>query len=252
MNATVTDWGDAMVASGAAAMAMFFAAIPRVLGFIVILVVGWFIATLIAKAIQALLRAVNFNGLAERAGLADFVRRMGVKTDASEFLANIAKWFIRLIVMVVAFDALGLPAVSAVLSKFLLWIPNLVVALIVIVLGGLAAKAVDGLVRGATSEAGFTNPNMIAKIATTAVWIFTIVIAVNQIGIAVTLVNTLFMGFVGALALGLGLAFGLGGKETAGKIVSRWYNESSDTASKIETATDAASSVAGRKIDDRY
>ncbi|MES2536516.1 MAG: small-conductance mechanosensitive ion channel [Pseudomonadota bacterium] len=241
MTATVTDWGDAMVASGAAAMAMFFAAIPRVLGFIIILVVGWFIATLIAKAIQALLRAVNFNGLADRAGLTDFVKRMGVKTDASEFLANIAKWFIRLIVMVVAFDALGLPAVSSILSQFLLWIPNLVVALVVLVLGGLAAKAVDGLVRGATAEAGFTNPNMIARIATTAVWIFTIVIAVNQIGIAVALVNTLFMGFIGALALALGLAFGIGGRETAAKIVNRWYDESAGTARKIETAADAAS-----------
>lgn len=221
-------------------MAMFFTAIPRLIGFVLILVIGWFIATLIGKAVAALLQAVRFNTLADRAGISSFVQKMGVKTDASSFLGEIIKWFIRLIVMVIAFDGLGLPAVSAVLTQFLLWLPNLIVALVIIVLGGLAAQALQGIVRGAASEAGFSNPELIAKIAKVAVWIFTIVIAVNQLGIAVTLINTLFMGFIGAVALALGLAFGLGGKETAAKIVSKWYNESDETASKIK---DAATSI---------
>nr|WP_314621506.1 small-conductance mechanosensitive ion channel [uncultured Noviherbaspirillum sp.] len=237
---TVTDFSTAFMASIAGAMAMFFTAIPRLIGFVLILVIGWFIATLIGKAVAALLQAVRFNTLADRAGISSFVQKMGVKTDASSFLGEIIKWFIRLIVMVIAFDGLGLPAVSAVLTQFLLWLPNLIVALVIIVLGGLAAQALQGIVRGAASEAGFSNPELIAKIAKVAVWIFTIVIAVNQLGIAVTLINTLFMGFIGAVALALGLAFGLGGKETAAKIVSKWYNESDETASKIK---DAATSI---------
>ena len=238
---TVTDLSTAFMASIAAAMAMFFSAVPRVVGFVLILVIGWFIATLIGKAVAGLLHAVRFNALADRAGISAFVQKMGVKTDVSGFLGEIIKWFIRLIVMVVAFDGLGLPAVSAVLTQFLLWLPNLVVALVIIVLGGLAAQALQGIARGAASESGFSNPEMIAKIAKIAVWIFTIVIAVNQLGIAVTLINTLFMGFVGAVALALGLAFGLGGKETAAKIVSKWYAKSGDTASKIERAATSIS-----------
>ena len=238
---TVTDFSTAFMASIAGAMAMFFSAVPRVVGFVLILVIGWFIATLIGKAVAGLLHAVRFNALADRAGISAFVQKMGVKTDVSGFLGEIIKWFIRLIVMVVAFDGLGLPAVSAVLTQFLLWLPNLVVALVILVLGGLAAQALQGIARGAASEAGFSNPEMIAKIAKIAVWIFTIVIAVNQLGIAVTLINTLFMGFVGAVALALGLAFGLGGKETAAKIVSKWYAKSGDTASKIERAATSIS-----------
>ena len=238
---TVTDLSTAFMASIAAAMAMFFSAVPRVVGFVLILVIGWFIATLIGKAVAGLLHAVRFNALADRAGISAFVQKMGVKTDLSGFLGEIIKWFIRLIVMVVAFDGLGLPAVSAVLTQFLLWLPNLVVALVIIVLGGLAAQALQSIARGAASESGFSNPEMIAKIAKIAVWIFTIVIAVNQLGIAVTLINTLFMGFVGAVALALGLAFGLGGKETAAKIVSKWYAKSGDTASKIERAATSIS-----------
>ena len=123
-----------------------------------------------------------------------------------------AKWFIRLITLVVAFDALGLPAVSDVLRQLLLWIPNVVVGILVLVIGGLAANALSNLVRGATAHAGLGNPNLLANIAKIAVWGFAIVVAVNQIGIAQTLVNTLFMAVVGAIALALGLAFGLGGR----------------------------------------
>ena len=230
-----------MLTSLTGAMALFFAAIPRVVGFVLILIIGWFLASLIGKGISALLHAVNFNSLAERAGFSGFVRKMGVKTDAAGFLAEIGKWFIRLIVLVVAFDALGLPAVSDVLRQLLLWLPNLVVAMVVLVLGGLIAGAASSLVRGATSEAGFDNPERLAKIASVAVWAFAIVIAVNQIGIAATLVNTLFMGFIGALALALGLAFGLGGRETAAEIVRKWYEQGKDAAPKVADATDRAS-----------
>ena len=73
------------------------------------------------------------------------------------------------------------------------------------------------MVRGATAQAGFANPDLLANIARVAVWGFAIVVAVNQIGVAETLVNTLFMGLIGALALALGLAFGLGGRETAAR-----------------------------------
>lgn len=234
---TLTDLSDPLIASISGAMAMFFTAIPRLVGFILILLIGWFIAFLIGKAVAALLHAVHFNSLADKAGISGFVKKTGVKQDASQFLANIIKWFIRLIVLVVAFDELGLPAVSAVLTQFLLWLPNLVVALVVVVLGGLAAEAVYGLARGAASEADFSRPELVAKIAKVAVWIFTIVIAINQIGIAVTLINTLFMGLVAALALATGLAFGLGGKETAARIVRKWYGETQEMHPAIERVT---------------
>ena len=238
--ATVTDWGEAIMTSAAAALALFLGAIPKVLGFLVILIIGWIIATAIAKAVSAMLHAVNFNGLAQRSGFSGFVQQMGVRNDASDFLANIAKWFVRLIVLVVAFDALGLPAVSNVLQQLLLWLPNLVVALVVMVIAGLAANALASLVRGATAEAQLGNPDFLANLARVAVLVFGVVIAVNQLGIATTLVNTLFMGFVGAMALALGLAFGLGGRETAGEIVRNWYQRGRQAAPRVTDAAEAA------------
>ena len=248
MDGVITDWGAAMMTSLTAALSLFLAAIPRIIGFLLILIIGWFISGLLATGVAALLRAVRFNDLAQSSGFSGFVRNMGVRKDPAGLLADVAKWFVRLIVLVVAFDALGLPAVSAVLQQFLLWIPNLVVAVVVLVIAGLAANALSNLVRGATAQAGFDNPDMLATIARVAVWAFGIVVAVNQIGVAQELVNTLFMGFIGALALAAGLAFGLGGRETAGQIVDNWYRRGRAAQPKIERAAENVERQAQRNM----
>jgi hypothetical protein len=236
----VSDWSEAMLTSLAGGLAMFFSAIPKVLAFAVILVVGWFIAGLIARGAAALLRAIHFNDLAGRSGFGGFVQKIGVQTDSAGFLAMVAKWFVRLIVLVVAFDALGLPAVSDVLRQLLLWLPNLAVGIVVLVIGGLLANAAAGLTRGATASAGFRHPEFLANAVRASVWIFAIIVAVNQIGIAQTLVNTLFMGAVALAVLVLGLSFGLGGRDVAAKIVDRWYDEAQDQAPKLQKATEIA------------
>lgn len=243
-----SEWGAALVASFTTALSLFLGAIPRIIGFVVILIIGWFIAGLLAAAVAALLRAVRFNELAQSSGFSGFVHNMGVRKDAAGMLADIVKWFVRLIVLVVAFDALGLPAVSAVLQQFLLWIPNLIVAVVVLVIAGLAANALGNLIRGSTASAGFSNPDLLATIARVAVWGFGIVVAVNQIGVAQTLVNTLFMGFVGALALAAGLAFGLGGRDTAAQIVQTWYRRGRESAPKFERAAEQMDRETERKL----
>jgi Mechanosensitive ion channel, conserved TM helix len=232
----VRDWGDALLTSMTQALALFLAAIPKVLAFTIIAVIGWFIASVVARAADTFLRKVRFNDLAQRSGFAGFVANTGVETDSAGFIALITKWFIRLIALVVAFDALGLPAVSDVLRQLLLWLPNLVVAVAVLIIGGLAANALAGLVRGATAKADVGNPELLANIARVAVWAFAIIVAVNQIGIARELINTLFMATVGAVALAAGLAFGLGGRETASDIWRYWYERSRRTGPTVKNA----------------
>jgi hypothetical protein len=244
MPTAITDWSAAMMTSLAAALAMFLSAIPKIIGFAVIVIVGWLLSSLVERGVAAILRAIRFNELATRSGLADFVNKMGTGTDSAGMIGLVAKWFIRLIALVVAFDALGLPAVSDVLRDLLLWLPNVVVALVVLVIGGLAARALSNLVRGSMMEAGLANANLLAKIASALVWAFAIVVAVNQIGIATTLVNTLFMAFVGAIALGLGLAFGLGGRETAGRILDRWYRTAQEKGDQLAHAAEVGTDMA--------
>ena len=110
------------------------------------------------------------------------------------------------------------------------------------------ANAAAGLLRGATASAGFGHPDLIANMARAAVWVFAIIVAVNQIGIAKELVNTLFMGAVALAVIAFGLAFGLGGRDLAANVLKRWYGEAQANAPKIQQAAQNAGEMAERRM----
>jgi hypothetical protein len=111
---------------------------------------------------------------------------------------------------------------------------------VVLVIGGLAANALSNLVRGTTAQAGFGNPDLLATITRIAVWSFSIVVAVNQLGIATALINTLMIGLVGALALATGLAFGLGGRERAARLLDEVSRRAAQASPRLERAVAVA------------
>lgn len=230
----ITNWSEALMASLAGAASLFFAAVPRFIGFAVILIAGWIIAALIEKAVVALLRAVRFNLFAERSGVTGFIQKSNMRQDAAGAMGLIVRWFVRLIALVVAFDALGLVAISEILHQLLMWLPNVVVALVVLGIGGLAANAFANLVMGAATEGGMNRPELLARVARYAVWGFAIMVAINQLGIATSLINILLMAAAGAVALALGLSFGLGGRDTAAMIVRRWYERAQANMPQIQ------------------
>lgn len=216
---TFQDWSEALMASVANALTVLANAIPRVIGFLLILLVGWILARLLGRATRALLRAVRFDELADRARFDELIRKLGAETDASAVAGATVKWIILFATLLVAFEALGLPEISSLFEALLLWIPNLIVAVAVLFLAGLAAGPLGTLVRGTAAEANFSDPDALARAARIALWVFALIIALAQLGIAENLIYALFYGFVAAVAL----AFGLGGRETAGKVVERWY-----------------------------
>src|SRR5919201_2126639 len=175
-----TDLGAALLAP----LALLLGGIPKLIAFALILIVGWIVAGFLGGLTSRLLQRIQFERVAERTGLRGFIRQMGTDVTASRLVGDLVKWLVRLCAIVVAFDSLGLPAVSQVVQNFLLWLPNLVVAMAILVLGGLAAMALSRVVRGATSEAGFGNAGLLATVASVEVWAFAIIIAVNQIGVA--------------------------------------------------------------------
>src|ERR1700694_2428777 len=208
--------------------------IPRVIGFLIILLVGFIIATLVSKALTLLLRKVGFDRMSERIGLTRFEGRMGVKMDSAGILGKIVYWFILLIFLVPAADALGVPAVSNILNQLVAYIPNVFVAILVLFLGALAGTVVADLVRGATASASMGNPNLFANIARFAILGFAALIALEQLQIAPALLNELFGAIVAAVAIAFALAFGLGGQETARKWLTRGESPASMAAAPLQ------------------
>lgn len=229
---------DTLMTSFRDAVSMILSAIPRIIGFVIIVAIGWFVSSILARAVLGLLKAIRFDELMEKSGLADFTNKMGTGTSSAGIIAGLVKWIVRIVVLLVAFDVLGLPAVSDVMRQLILWLPNLVVAIFVLFIGGIAARALGNIVRGATAEAGFTNPETLANVTKTTVWAFAIVVAINQLGIATNLINTLFTGFVGALALALGLSFGLGGRDLASRTLENWYDVTQEGKPRRKTRID--------------
>lgn len=219
----VISWTQALQISISNALTLLLAAVPHVIGFFILLGAGWLAANIIARLVSAILIRVRFNDWVHRSGVGAVLANAGADMDAIGFVALTTKWFIRLIALVVAFDALGLTAVSETLRHLLLWLPNLVVALVILVIGGIGANALHGLVRASLAGGDFGNPNLAAAVARAAVWVFAILAAIYQVGIASQLVTTVVTALVAGLALAVGLAFGLGGRDTAGDIIRDAY-----------------------------
>jgi hypothetical protein len=220
---TVTSWGDAIFVALTGALTDVVLFVPKLLGALVILFIGW----LLAKAVEALvakgLRAVRFNQVADRAELDQFLDTAGVRLDPASVVGKLAYWFLLLIFIGAAFNTFGLTQVNAVINQVIAYLPNVVVALVVLLVGALLATFAGNLVRGASGSARVGDPGLLAGLARAAVLAFAVLIALNQLQIGAAIVNTLFMALVGMIALATALAFGLGGREVAGRIVGDWY-----------------------------
>lgn len=220
---TVSDWGDAVLVSVTEALQNFIGFLPALIGALLVLIIGWIVAGLLAGLIEKVLKTVGFERAADSTGIDDFIRQAGSDWSASRIVAEIVKWFIRLIAIQAAASILGLAQISEIINAILLWLPNLVVAIAIIVVGALIARFVGGLVRGATGEMGFANPDLMGAIARYGIIVFAVIAAIDQLGIAETVVNTIFIATVAAIAAAFALAFGLGGREVAGRITQGWY-----------------------------
>jgi Conserved TM helix len=234
MDVTVIEnWGDAVMVSITDALRNFLGFLPQLIGALLVVILGWIIAGFVAGLVERSLKAVGFERAAQSTGITGFVQRSGSDWTVSRMVAEIVKWFIRLLAIQAAASILGMTQITEIVNSILLWLPNLVVALVIIVIGALIAGFVAGVVRGATSEMGFTNPDLLSGIARYAILTFAVLAAIDQLGIAETMLNTLLIGAVAMVVIAAGLAFGLGGQQTAAQITQGWYQRGQETSRRI-------------------
>jgi Conserved TM helix len=229
----IQDWGTAIFQAFANAVNLVLTFIPRIIGFLIILIVGLIVAYFVAKAVTFLLRKVGFDRLSDRIGLSRIEQRMGVTMDPAGVLGRIVYWFILLIFLVPAADALGLPAVSNILNTLVAYLPNVFVAILVLFLGTLLATFLADIVYGAVASAKIGSPGILAGIARWAIIGFAGLIALEQLQITPALINELFGAIVLGMALAFGLAFGLGGQDAARRWLARGEGTVTAAASQI-------------------
>ena len=224
-----------------AMLTAFLVALPSIVGALLLLVIGWIVAGFVGGLVARLLRKVGIDQLATKAGITAFLQRARLKLDTPGLVGGIITWYVRLIFVVMAANAVGITAVSTVLGQIIAFIPNLLVALLILGAFAWLAGVTRNLVTGATESAGVPNSGALATLAYATVLGFGIVAAASQVGVAATLINILFTGIVAALALAIGLAFGLGGREEAAQVLKDWRGQARSAAERVSATPERVS-----------
>jgi hypothetical protein len=201
--------------------------LPHLLGALVILVIGWLIAKVTQLGMTRTLKALKIDRLSEKAGVESFLKQGGLQQTSVEIIGILIYWILMLIVLLVALNSMGLQTASDLLNRIILYIPNVIVAVFVIMMGLFFAKFIHGILSTYLTNAGVKNADMMGNIARVAILIFVVSIAMEQLSIGRELVTSAFEIAFGAVCLALALAFGLGGRDWASKVINR-YMETHD------------------------
>jgi small-conductance mechanosensitive channel len=222
----IQTWGEVFSQSLLGLWYGFISFVPSLLGAIILFVVGWVIGSLIGKAIAQLAVVLKVDKLFDSAGANAFMEKAGLKLKVSGFIGGIVKWFIIVVFLMASLQIIGLTQVNDFLREAVLYyLPKVVIAALVLVIATVLADAMRKVVRASAQAANIRSANMLGSITLYAIWIFAFIIALSELGIATAFMQILFTGFIAALAVALGLAFGLGGKEAAGRAVDKISDE---------------------------
>jgi hypothetical protein len=205
--------------------------LPNLFGAILILGIGYIVGRLLEKAVDALLESVHFDRALERGGVAQALSRSGTKLDPSSVIAKLVFWAVMLVSIVMAANALELTAVATMFERLVAYIPNVIAAVVIVVLGLVIGNFVKGLIQ--TTLGGVGGGSAVAKLASVAIVTLSVFMALDQLGVAQNIVTTAFTLLLGAVALAAGLAFGLGNRELAGEMTRQWTEGAKETAKQL-------------------
>lgn len=195
--------------------------IPNLLLAIIIFVVGWFIASLLGRVVMEAIKAIRVDSALRSAGVEEVVNRAGYSLNSGAFIGALVKWFVIIVFLLAALQALGLSQVTLFIQLGLLpFLARVIVAALIIVVAAVVAEVSQGVVAGAARAAGVRSAGFAGTMARWAIWVFAILAALDTLGVT-PFVQTIFTGVVVALSIAFGLAFGLGGQEAAGRFVDR-------------------------------
>ncbi|MEI7424931.1 MAG: hypothetical protein WCK10_02320, partial [Candidatus Staskawiczbacteria bacterium] len=196
---------------------------------VIVFVIGYLISIGIGKLIAEILKSVKFNKLFEKEGWKRSMQRANIDVNPSDFIGAIFKWVFVVVSLLLVVDMLKLTAFSVFLNQVLAYLPRVIVAVLAFVVAIIISDIVEKIVRVSVERLKVGSGYVASSIVKWSIWIFTALLILDLVLPASLLIKTLYSsivyGVVGALALGVGLAIGLGGKDTAAKVISDMYRK---------------------------
>ncbi len=222
----VQTWGDVLTRSFQNIGAQVVAILPNLVLAIVIFIAGWVVGSVVARLVAQLVRTLKIDNALKSVGTEDLLKQAGYKLDSGTFLGDLVHLFVIVVFLVASLDVLGLNKVNEFLGQLVVgFIPNLIVVVVLLFVAAFVADLLAGLVTGSAKASGIPYSNLLGQLSKWLIWIFAILVALQQLGIGVGVLNTLFLGVVSAFALAFGLAFGLGGRDFAAYYLEKLKND---------------------------
>ena len=195
--------------------------VANIVGAIVILIIGFIIASALAAVVEKLIKLVKLDSVLSKLGVQEYVERAGLELDTARFFSRVVYWFFVAVFLLAASDVLKFYTLSSFLQQVLLYAPNVVVAALImlasLVVGHFVKKVITASVKGARLE----SSKFLGSLAWWAIVVFGFFASLTQLGVAVSIINSLVTGFIAMIALAGGISFGLGGKDVASDILSK-------------------------------
>jgi len=194
--------------------------IPALIIAIIVLILGWLIGSALSKLVAQIFKAVKIDNVLRSSGLEDLLMKAGMKLNSGKFVGEVVKWFVIVVALITAFDVLGLDQVNNFLQQVVVaYIPDVLAAVLILLVSVVIAEALRKAVVASAKAADLHYANLLGVVTKWAIWVFAILAVLFQLGIGAIFIQTLFTGVVVALALAIGLAFGLGGRDAAAKYI---------------------------------
>lgn len=197
----------------------FFLFLPKLIGALFIFIIGWFFASFIGRLISEVLKKLQFNKLFDKSGWKEAFEKAEFKVNPAEFLGGVFKWILVIVFLLASVDILGFKQFAVFLTEIITWLPNLMVAILIFVVAVILTDILEKLIKASVKKMGIGYVGLIGTAVRWSIYIFAFLAILDQLGVATTIVDALVTGFVGMLAIAFGLAFGLGGKDAASKLI---------------------------------
>lgn len=218
-------WTDVLQSSFTFLWQGFLSFLPNFLAALILFILGLAVASAVGKLIENIIDALKIDLLIEKMGAKPYFDRAGLRMDSGRFLGELAKWFLVLAFLLAATDILNLTAVSSAIRDLLRYVPNVIVAAVIVLAAVVLANFLHRMVQVAAHGASLKAANLAAAVVKWAVFIFGLLAAISQLGVAQNIINIVVTGLVAMLALAGGVAFGLGGKDYAAELLDKFRRE---------------------------
>lgn len=217
----IQNWGDVFTQSLQSVWYGVASFVPSLIIALIIFAIGWVLAALVEKLAESIVKALKVDAALRSAGMEDVVKRSGHNLNAGLFIGSLCKWFVIVVFLIASFDVLGLTQVNEFLREVVSFLPQVIVAVLVLMVAALVASAMQRLVVASAKAGHLHVAELAGRVTKWSIWIFAILTALYTLGVAPALIQTILMAIFAGGALAFGLAFGLGGRDAAQRIIER-------------------------------